>query len=911
MPHDQYARSERARTARPTPPGDSLTSSSRVSAVPSGTVVRSRLIDLVSRSVQRPLTLVSAPAGFGKTVLLDSWEVLCAAPGTVTHVTMDATSEHPADYVEAVLAGLHQTRSDLEDRPDPTPTGRRGQTRHLRGTAVDDDAMVLVLDCGDVTLTPRLGSSLHRLIRSSTGRQRVVLLTRADPPLPLQRYRLDDALAEIRAADLAFTTDEATELVRRHKLDLTPAEVAELEARTDGWPAGLTFAAMSLAGKADTRQAIREFRGDAGNVAGYLMTEVLDAQPAELREFLLRTCIVDELRPALAEALTDRPTDRRSLEFMSHGNSFIRPVPGTDGGYSYQSLFRQFLRTQLSFEEPSLVPGLHRTAAAWLAQNGQRLAAMRHAIAARRWDDATRYLVEDLDVGRLLAGRERRLLGLMFADLPDDLDGADAAVVRAALALSGFDLARCATQLGKARACLESGAPRGAPACELAITVLHAVWASLGTDIDTGLDAVLAAEAALRAASPGSIGAHPELTMLVAGCKGRVLLQRGDFGAALAALGDGITVAEEVGGVEAVTELLGMAALVEAVWGHLRRSADIVSQVTALAASSATEVPEPQSAIVAQAWLRADQGDLTAARELVRRADATAPTSDARVLAAALALVRARLLWAGGNVDLAGAELRAARDSYGARQASWLGQALVVDQAKVLVAQRMPREAISVIERSQGRTQVGSLVVMQRAEIEVGQNTSALPPPLTTQRGAVQLEAQVDGWLVQSAQSIKRGDSRSSRVCLERALRLAAPEQLRRPFLQAPSEVRRLLQPSGDVMAHHPWLRVPGSPRGTGHARRGSSGHLPDDRSPERQLDRVARIIPLTGKEQEVLEYLAELLTTDEIATTMFVSVNTVRSHVRSILRKLGASRRNEAVRRAWELGLLPSRPAA
>jgi LuxR family maltose regulon positive regulatory protein len=860
-------------------PGDQHEVTEPISTVPPGTVVRRRLLDLVSQGVQRPLTLVSAPAGFGKTVLLASWEVLSAAPGTVKHITMDITGEQHDDFLECA--------------------------RETQQVPVDGEVAVLVLDCGDVTITPEFGDSLHRLIRGSAGRLRVVLLTRTDPPLPLHRYRLEGALAEIRAADLTFTAEEATALMQRQKLDLTPAEVADLQDRTDGWPAGLMFAAMSLAGNTDTKRAIREFRGDSGNVAAYLMTEVLDAQPPELRDFLLRTCIVDELQPALAEALTGRSCDRRSLEFISHGNSFIQPDPGSDGCYRYQSLFRQFLRNQLAFEEPALVPVLHRAAAGWLAQNGERLAAIRHAISAQQWGDAARYLVDDLDIGRLLAGRQRQLLELLFADLPDDLDGAEVAVVRAALALTGFDVALCASELGKARTYLEHDAPRRAQACELAIAVLQAVSASLGTDGDAGLDAVVAAEGAIRAALPGSITAHPELRMLVAGCKGRVLLQRGDFEAALVALADGIAVAEAAGGEEALAELLGMAALVEAVWGHLRQSAEIAAQVASLADSGGPDLSEPQSAIVAQAWVRADQGDLTTARDLVHRADEAAATYDTRVLAAALALVRARLLWAGGDVDLASAELRAARNSYGAGQTDWLGQSFAVDQAKLLVARRLPQEAISVIERSHGRKQVGSLLALQRAAIEVGEGAPALPPPLSAQqRGTVPLEALVDGWLVQAAHSIKVGDPGRGRLCLERALRLAAPERLRRPFSEAPPAVRGLLRPSGDLMARHPWLRGPGSTRGWHHAAGG-------EQSPDARHDGAARPIPLTSKEQEVLEYLAELLTTDEIAQTMFVSVNTVRSHVRSILRKLGASRRNEAVRRAWELGLLPSRPAA
>jgi LuxR family transcriptional regulator, maltose regulon positive regulatory protein len=213
------------------------------------------------------------------------------------------------------------------------------------------------------------------------------------------------------------------------------------------------------------------------------------------------------------------------------------------------------------------------------------------------------------------------------------------------------------------------------------------------------------------------------------------------------------------------------------------------------------------------------------------------------------------------------------------------------------VAQNLPRDAISAIERSAGPDQIGSLLVLQRAATAVGEKAPH-PPPVPAPR-SVALDLQVDGWLVQAADSISHGDPGRGGLCLERALRLAAPEHLRRPFSEAPSAVRRLLRPSGDLMRRHPWLQAPSLADDPGAA---------TDASHDRVLATV-RADTLTCKEHEVLEYLAELLTTEEIASTMYVSVNTVRSHVRSVLRKLNASRRNEAVRRAWELGLLPARP--
>lgn len=804
-------------------------------------------------------------------MLLDAWAARYPGPAEVRRLALNGSDE-PAAIMESVRDDPHRDH---------------------------DDVLVLVLDCGDLTMTPEFGQSLHRLLRENAGHVRVVLVTRTDPPLPLHLYRLAGTVAEIRADELAFTTDEAAALMRGHKLDLTAADVTELQARTDGWPAGLMFAAMNLAGKPDAQRVIRDFRGDAGNVAAYLMTEVLDAQPPELRDFLLRTSIVDEVRPGLAEALTGHPCDLRSLEFLSHGNSFIQPVPETADRYSYQPLFREFLRAQLLYERPTVVPALHRAAAAWFAQNDQPLDAIHHAIVAGDWRQAARYLVEDLDVAGLLVGRRRRQLTTLFAGFPADLDGSEPAVVRAAQALAAFDVDLCRSELGKARDWLNQQVPTRSRAAELAISVLHAVSGSLLENTEAGLSAVLTAEVDLRAASPESAVAQPESRLLVAGCKGRVLLQRGDFPAALAAFTEGIAIAEQAAAHESLADFLGMAALVEAVWGHLRRAGEVVAHAAALAESMPDSGPElPQSAIVAEAWVHADRGNLSGAEEMVQRAAEAAPTQDARVLAAVLALVRARLLRAGGDIDLAAAELRAASNRYGA-QGGWLDQAMVVDEAKMLLAQHQPQEAIAVIEKSQGRDQIGSVLVLQRAAAEAGERPPGPPTPVTDR--AVPLETQVDGWLVQAAESIRTGDSSRSGLCLERALRLAAPEQLRRPFADAPPTVRRLLQPSGELMRHHPWLRAPGLP-GT---RDRAAGHWGVPRT------ELVVTASLTSKEHEVLEYLAELLTTEEIASTMYVSVNTVRSHVRSILRKLSASRRNEAVRRAWELGLLPARPEA
>ncbi|MGW5195127.1 LuxR C-terminal-related transcriptional regulator [Kribbella sp. NPDC004138] len=869
MPSEQFARTGGSRRASPGAPfAGRLGSAIEAPAIMPGMVPRQRLVDRLDLAVQRPLTLISAPAGFGKTILVESWAELYRGPALIRRVTLPADGE-PAD----VLNSVHQLlRRD------------------------DRQVLVLVVDCGDLMITPEYGKSLDRLVRGYAGRFRVVLLTRYDPPIPLYQYRLADAIAEIQATDLAFTLDETRALMREFSLDLTEEQVADLHTRTDGWPVGLMFAAMNLAGKSDPERVISEFRGDTGNVAAYLMSEVLDSQPAELRQFLLRTSLVDVIRPGLAEALTGSRCDLRSLQFLARGNSFIQPVPRTADGYSYQALFREFLRAEMLYEQPAAVPALHRAAAAWFAQHGQPLDAIHHAVTAGDWAQAAHYLVADPDSAALLIGRRRRHATALLAGFPDDLEGPEAAVVRAILGLAEFDVGRCVRELDRARNSLDGDGSIRSQATELVISLLQAVCASLGAATDADLGVVLAAEGRLQAASRPAVF-HSEARLLILGCKGRILLQRGDFPAAVEAFDDGIALAEHTGALEALTEFLGMAALAEAIRGRLRRTGEIVAQATALA-EAGTSPDLPQATLVAEAWMHTDQGDLAEAEELVQRAEEAAdPTHDARVVTAAFALVRARLLRASGDVELATAELRAASADFGLH-GGWLDQALIIDAAKLLVTQHQLGEAVGMIERSPGREQAGSLLVLQRAAVDAGERTPPQPPVAVDR--AAPLQTQVDGWLGQAAESIRAGNTARGGLCLERALRLAAPELLRRPFVEAPPVLRKLLQPTGDAMRHHAWLRAPS---------RRERDRVVDRRGTSR--NDLVITTALTSKEQEVLEHLAELLTTEEIADTMFVSVNTVRSHVRSILRKLGASRRNEAVRRAWEMGLLPTRPDA
>ena len=230
-----------------------------------------------------------------------------------------------------------------------------------------------------------------------------------------------------------------------------------LTERTHGWAAGLRFAAMSLSGHPDPESAAAQFRGDRGTVAEYLLAEVLGRQSAEARSALLRTSVLDVLRPGLVDDLGGEQV-AELLRSMAEARAFVDPVPTSPGSFRYHALFRELLRAQLAYERPDEVAALRRQSAEWLAEHGQVTEAVRQAAAAEAWPDACRYVVDDLAIGRLLLDGAGGVLAHAFADLPPDTPGAPAALLRAA---HGHDPVR-PRRLRRARGRGPSAGERGA-----------------------------------------------------------------------------------------------------------------------------------------------------------------------------------------------------------------------------------------------------------------------------------------------------------------------------------------------------------------------------------------------------------------------------------------------------------------
>ncbi|HEU4909132.1 MAG TPA: helix-turn-helix transcriptional regulator, partial [Propionibacteriaceae bacterium] len=396
--------------------------------------------------------IISAPAGFGKSTLLTTWLAERATQGrSVAWLSLDAGDNDPNvfwRYFLAAISRLHPgvgaTASTLLGSPKPPrmPTILATLINDLH--SVSDD-VIFVLDDYQLIDSADVHQAMTFLVESRPPRLHLILLTRADPPLPLSRLRASGELLELRAADLRFGSDEArTYLNEVMGLQLTAANISELVRRTEGWIAGLQMAALAIRDQADVPGFIAGFTGSNRYVIDYLAEEVLGRQPPALRAFLLDTSVLDRMCASLCEDVTSRRDSRDVLQGLEHANLFVDPLDEVRGWYRYHQLFADVLNQRLRHEQPGRVSELHRRASTWYERHGLFSDAVQHAIRGHDLDRAVRLiesagmsLVLDQQVQTVLAWldqlpaglvRERpvlstiRALGYVFSNRPGEAE---------------------------------------------------------------------------------------------------------------------------------------------------------------------------------------------------------------------------------------------------------------------------------------------------------------------------------------------------------------------------------------------------------------------------------------------------------------------------------------------------------
>jgi LuxR family maltose regulon positive regulatory protein len=890
-------------------------------------VLRADLIARLNEGLPRKLTLISAPAGFGKTSLASAWIAGCGRPAA--WLSLDEGDNDPARFLLYLIAALQTVAPTLGaavaislQAPQPPPIEALLPLL-FNELAVLPQPVVLVLDDYHLLDARPIDRALALLVEQGPPQLHLVIATREDPPLPLARLRARGQLTELRVSDLRFTASEAAEFLNQAMgLSLSAEHVAALEQCTEGWIAGLQLAALSLQGHQNVRGFISAFAGDNRYIGDYLVDEVLQRQPELVRRFLLQTSILDRLSGSLCDAVTNQEGGSARLEALHRGNFFLVPLDEQRRWYRYHHLFADVLQAHLRAEQPDQVAILHQRASAWHEQHGSQADVIRHALAGEDFTRAADLVERAVPMVRrrreeaALLGwlqelpdkvlRRRPVLSAMFAQVIlasgrlegveerllaaeywlenssdtgpragepvvvdeaafRDLPGA-IAVARAGLALAQGDIA---TTMSYARRVLDlvpqdDHVSRGGAACFLGL----AYWAA--GDLDAAHHWYAQGMAHLQKA--GSIADAINGAVTLAGIR----IAQGRLREAMRTYERGVQLGTEQGEpvVRGTADMhVGMSELkreqneLDAATQHLLRSKEL--------GEHAGFVQNRYRWYVAMARIKEAEGELDGAVDLLDEAQRLY-MSDFSPNVRPIAALKARVWLAQGRLadalDWAREQGLSAQD-----ELSYRREFEHITLARVLLAsaQRDPAgpstgEALGLLQR-----------LLEAAE--AGERTGSV------------IEILVLLALAHQAQ----GDIAAALTALTRALRLAEREGYVRLFADEGLPMMHLLREAaarGILPDYTGTLLV-----ACGVEEQAGAGMPPLSSSPASQ----PLIEPLSQRELAVLRLLRTELSGPEIARELVIGLSTVRTYTKSIYSKLDVTSRRAAVKRAAELGLI------
>ena len=851
----------------------------------------------------RKVTIISAPAGSGKTSLLRAWTDRLGQPHRLAVMHVQRDQRDAQQFWLALLSAVRQACAPpgRAEPPAATPdfNGRAMASRVLSELAGQRGRLILIIDDLHELTSPDALAQLTRLLTNLPGDVHAVLATRRDLPLRLHQLRLAGELAEIRAADLRFSERETRELLDASGIALSEAGTALLHQRTEGWAAGLRLAAISLADHPDPERFVAEFSGSDRTVAEYLIAEMLERQPDDVKDLLLRTSVLDRVNGELADLLTGRPGSERILLELEDANAFVVSLDPERTWFRYHHLFADLLRLELRRTRPEQVPALHRRAAEWFIQHGQVVDGIRHTQAAGDWPGAAR-LLADHSFSMTLDGQAQTIQALVRA-FPPGADHPELAVVHATVDLVQGRLDEAAAHLAVAETYAETAPPDRQRRLQVAIASLR-LWLARRRGHFSGV-----LEQAKFLASPVTGQSDEDIAL-------------GSDLRAVALMNLGIVEAWSLGLPDAER--------------HLREGAVLARRIGR---------PYLEVACLAQLGFASKIRPFATTRRRCQEAVALADRHGwgaEPIVAPALVTLTANLVWTGefdeGErwlqrteqalqtdigpgirllVHIAGGMLQAGRgrrhealEEFSAAEhlrsqlegshalASQVTGWMLATQARA----GLPGEARACLaalddERASSGEVGNARAVICLAEGDPAAALAAVADVLDGTAPVIGYVTLVETHLLAGLAHRELGNQRAANQAAEGALGLAEPDRLVLPFV---------MTGSGELLETLPR-------RETAHAAlladildvvHGSS-LAAKDQPPTQQTEE------LSPSELKVLRYLPTNLSRPEIASELSVSVNTVNTHVRNIYAKLQARDRSSAVQRARELRLLSVGP--
>ncbi|MBE9067645.1 helix-turn-helix transcriptional regulator [Leptolyngbya cf. ectocarpi LEGE 11479] len=885
-------------------------------------VSRPRLIDRIHP--KRKLTLVSAPAGFGKTTLLAEW-VAAVPDRRVAWVSLDQSDNDPAVFWNYVITALQKIEPDLGVRslsllqsPQPPPIESVLMILLNELTAVEAD-IVLILDDYHEIETPAIHRGIGFLLSHLPPQMHLIIASRADPPLSLARLRSHGELTELRVSNLRFTPDEAAAFLNQGMgLAISAADVSALEQRTEGWIAGLQLAALSLQGREDIADFVTAFSGNDRYIVDYLLEEVLQRQSEHVRRFLLQTAILERLSGALCDAVTDQADGQAMLETLERGNLFIIPLDNKRQWYRYHHLFADVLLAHAHTEWPKRLPTLHGQASQWYEQHELFSEAIRHAIAAEDFVRAAE-LIEQIWPAMRNLQQEATVLSWLKA-LPDPLIRTRPilSVAYALVLLHTGPLDAVEVRLQDAERQLARLAAPGQPSSReaqaeeqyrslpAAIANARAFCAQVLGDFAGAITHAQQALALLPSENNNERG-------VTAAFLGLAYWTSGDVAAAYQSFNEGLKIFQKLGSIQiAISATLGLANIGLA-QGLLQTTIKTCEQVLKLAVQQPGPILRGMADVhLALSEIRYEQGDLAAASQLLKEGEALREQWAASGAAYLWWLVKAQLTAAKGDLDTALEQLHEAARLYhrspipNVRPIEALKVRWWLQQGRLTEALGWVRESgLSVddqpeyLREYEHLTLARVLIAQHRrnSEERIRQVIEFLTQLLAAAEAKKRTGSMINILVVLALANEAQRDIAAAIAPLERALTLAEPEGYVRIFTECGTPMAHLLQEAITRSITPTYTtRLLAALETWGQPQDSASSVAP---APQPLIE------PLSQRELDVLRLLSTELSGPEIARELVVALSTVRTHTKRIYSKLDVTNRRAAVKRAAELGLI------